>query len=262
MRIRLMPYKIGSEGAKALSEGLNCLRVYNSASTRYKARSGDVIINWGCSTIRTINCARGTILSDVRILNKPSAVAIACNKLQTLVQLHHKNVGAPQFTTQRETALEWIHNLGATVYARNVLTGSCGAGIIICNSNTDVPCAPLYTRAFNAKREYRVHVVGNTVIDFCKKGKRRDREQDPNPMIRNHENGWIFIRDGVTLPEEIEAESIKATKALGLDFGAVDIGWRDGDVCVYEINSAPGFASNSTTSIRYTQALQEMIQHV
>jgi glutathione synthase/RimK-type ligase-like ATP-grasp enzyme len=56
----------------------------------------------------------------------------------------------------------------------------------------------------------------------------------------------------------VKKESIKAVKALGLDFGAVDIATIKGtdgqECCIYEVNTACGM--QGTTLEKYTQAIR------
>ena len=58
MRIRVLPYKSYSNGAKALSRALGGKRL-RLANSRFKARTGDVIINWGNSRFNLFNELRG-----------------------------------------------------------------------------------------------------------------------------------------------------------------------------------------------------------
>lgn len=251
---------MGSEGATALSSALNTRRIYPDVRTNYRWRAGDVIICWG--VINTQAIRRLSVIPEGAVLNPYEATTIAANKLLTFKRLTLHNVPVPQWTNHPRVAQDW-NNAGNIIYARTVLTGTCGDGILLYQPSSTVGHAPLYTIGYKAKREYRVHVVRGQVIDFVKKGKRRERVSDPDPLIRNHENGWIFIRDGVELPECVKQAAIDAVDALGLDFGAVDIGWNDRNTeqpcVVYEVNTAPGFEQDSLTCGRYAHAFREII---
>ena len=63
-----------------------------------------------------------------------------------------------------------------------------------------------------------------------------------HPYIRNFDHGWKIIPIRRSLvPEGIQKTSKDATRAVGLDFSAVDICFtRKGKIFVYEVNSAPG----------------------
>lgn len=59
------------------------------------------------------------------------------------------------------------------------------------------------------------------------------------------------------MPENALNAAIQAVRALGLNFGAVDIGWNERDgPCVFEINTAPGIEESSLEA--YTIALKTL----
>jgi glutathione synthase/RimK-type ligase-like ATP-grasp enzyme len=216
-------------------------------NSQFSSRSSDVIINWGNS--------KG-IGNIPQYINHPEKVAIACNKLDTFSLLQLKQVSLPDWTSDKEQALQWATE--NTVYCRTILTGHSGNGIIIADSPEQVVNALLYTKATKAKYEYRVHVFRNKIIDFQQK-KRKENHEGGIRGIRNHVNGWIYARNDITLPILVEQESIKAVNALGLDFGAVDIGYRQSDntAFLYEVNTAPGL--HGTTLEKYVAAFKEII---
>ena len=263
MRFFILPYNMGSEGAKALSVELGCRRLFNDARSNYKYRSGDVIINWGNSQINPLYPSRRGrgIQTPPHIINHPTAVAQACNKL--IAYSIFKQAGVP--SCEYYTSLNQIDPTGLPmIYARKYLSASCGRGIIpfTYGASISYPDAPLYTKYYKAKREYRVHVVDGKIIRYTKKGKRRDREGDPNPFVRNHNNGWVFIEEGIELPECVAEAAIKAVGVLGLDFGAADIGWNGSEeqpCCVYEVNSACGMSLNTKTAEAYGKAFRELL---
>jgi hypothetical protein len=249
MRIILYPYKMYSSSAKKLANALNSQRIFPHG--RYRALWNDMVVNWGNSTIPTWYG---------RILNSPDKVANATNKLKTFRLLQEHSVRTPTFTEHRTDAQSWIRE-GATVYCRTKLGGHSGSGIIIANSEgTDVVDAPLYTYRVKAKKEYRVHVFKGRLLDFQQKKRRNGVET--NNLIRNHRNGYVFTREGVILPTDVGVQAINAVNALGLDFGAVDIGYveREDKAYVYEVNTAPGL-ENSTIEL-YSNAIMEIAQHV
>jgi hypothetical protein len=159
-------------------------------------------------------------------------------------------------------AKEWIA-AGHKVFARITLTGCGGSGIIVCNDIESLPPAPLYTKRVKIEHEYRIHVFKESVIDFVMKKKlsseqRAERGVEVDSLIRNHSNGWVFAREGVTITDELAQTAGAAVASLGLDFGAVDIcTTRDGRVCVFEVNTAPGI--EGTTLEKYVAAFKSCL---
>lgn len=238
-RVYITPYNMGSESARALARNLGCLRVDGSKRLR---RS--VVINWGRSSLPL----RGLVS---RVINKPEAVSLAVNKIETFRALQRAGVPTVDWTTDRSVALNWLDT--DMVYCRTTATGSQGKGIILVGQDDlSLPHAPLYTKGFNKTHEYRVHVAFGKVIDFSKK--RRRRGMEGSSYIKNSTNGWVYCRDGITLPDAVASACIKAVAALGLDFGALDVlhKERDNKAAILEVNCSPGI--EGTTLQRYTEA--------
>lgn len=258
-KYKIFPYKKGSLSAKYLARSLNVLRVGHT----YDARRSDIIINWGNSNAYFIN------FND-NDLNKPSAISLAANKLKTFKALSEANFTAlPNWCTTRQEADEMLYNatnagenLGKeSIYCRTKLTGHSGQGIVIAKNQFELVDAPLYTLGTKHKHEFRVHVFKDTVIDVQQK-KRRSNWTGPSTGIRNHSNGYVYCRADINYPQELLTKSIEAVSILGLDFAAVDIGYReiDNKLFVFEINTAPGLTG--TTLIKYKEAFNNYLQEV
>lgn len=258
MRIRILPYKIGSASATLLSRALGGLKLRPNGT--YLPRSGDFIINWGSSAIPPwfdrIDQIRAR-LGTFTFLNKPTCVLNASNKLRTFRILQEAGVAVPEFQDARMFASDWE----GTVYARHILTGHSGAGIEVIAPGTDMlPNAPLYVKGIENHGEYRVHVVNGQVIDYIKKRRRNGEPATEEQLaVRNLANGWVYTRENLRRLERIEQLAISAVSALGLDFGAVDIiKDENGDVFVLEVNTACGMSETTLNS--YVSAFSSMIQ--
>ncbi len=245
MRILVYPYKLGSKSSKALAQALNSIRIRPYG--RYRARYYDTVINWGNTTIP---------YWGGNILNKPENVALATSKLTTFQKFQEHNVPCPDWTTDKQTAKQWITE-GHEVYARTQLSGHSGSGIVVCSDPNNLTHAKLYTKRVKAKYEFRVHVFKGKVIDFQQKKRRNGAEA--NPYIRNHSNGYVYARSDVALPEVVAQAATKAVSALSLDFGAVDIGYVSlhNTAYCYEVNTAPGL--ENTTISKYKAAILQEI---
>jgi glutathione synthase/RimK-type ligase-like ATP-grasp enzyme len=242
MSLKLFPYKIGSLSAKRLARTLGILRV----SPSYNARRKDVIINWGNSTPPHFRWME-------QDLNKPHAIALASNKLETFREFRSNSfTDVPDWTTNPEEAQHWL-DLGLKTYCRKLLSSHSGNGIVICNDGDRLVSAPLYTLHTKHRHEYRVHVFRDQILDVQQKKKKLGYGNGNG--IRNHSNGWVYARAEIAPSEELLSSARRAVKLLGLDFGAVDIGHRliDNKFFVFEVNTAPGL--EGTTLDKYAKAI-------
>lgn len=245
MKIRLDPYKPRSKSGRAMAQRLGVLRT----TQRQIAKHGtfDYIINWGSTERRFPNA---------RYINDPDAVAHACDKKASLSIFTQAGVPCPDWTTDKGVAQTWLES-GHTVVSRLLLRANSGRGIVLVDSGggEEIPDAPLYTKYVKKADEYRVHVFRGTVIDVAQKKKRQEvANERVNYQVRAARNGWVFCRDGVIAPDCVRDAAVMAVSALGLDFGAVDVGYNQkrGEATVFEANTAPGV--EGTTLTRYFNA--------
>ena len=243
MRLFIAPYKMGSESAKLLARRLGVLRVKGTKSFR----RSDVVLNWGNSSID---------IRGGRVLNSPTAIRAATNKLTTFQALKARGVPTVEWTTDRMVADGWLDT--DVVMARTMLNSSKGRGIVVLEPDSVIINAPLYTKYMRA-HEYRIHVFKGRVIDMQKK--KRRIQSNTNDYIKNLDNGWVFCRESVTANYNVYQVAINAVAALGLDFGAVDILYREREnkVAVLEINTSPGMTEDGTTLSKYAEAVRNAI---
>lgn len=264
------------EGARALAERLGC-RLASHSSTKQFPASVKVAINFGCNpthptVIRAMQSPRLTTL-----LNNVDAVSFASSKLHSfrLFNDYRRNRSAefsfPPFYTDRTAANYACLVDGKTIVSRTVDRGSSGAGIQVltpeqARAGQGLPNAGLYVEAIDKGREYRVHIGISQdsqawVIDVTRKVRRPDAEGERG-FVWNHDNDFMFVREGVnrqSIPQHMLMQAVWAIRALGLTFGAVDIvvprrgrrSIRDMDCYVLEVNTAPGM--EGTTVERYAQ---------
>lgn len=230
MRYFIHPYKQGSKGAKALALALGG-RVLRRVGSSYVPRGNDVVINWGDG-----ECPRQS-------LNQAAMVRRIANKRLAFDVFSSAGVTIPRYAIRKED-VTWE---GMTV-VRHKLTGHSGEGIELVEGK-DLPDAPLYVQYVKKEQEYRIHVgkmaSGDDVRIISVQRKARNRavlDQDVNWKVRNHSNGFIFVRGGVDPPPSVLHEASRALVASGLDFGAVDVIWNEKEQKAYvlEINTAPG----------------------
>lgn len=224
--------------------GLLRLKQENSL---WQSRAGDLIINWGCSE------SRHERTPGIRFLNHPNFVRTKQSKLQQYRKFTEAGVPTVEFTTDRHQAELWTED-EYKVYARTRDSAFGGQGIVVLTQDTAIPDAPVYTKEFNALREYRVHVFDGKIIDITQKRRRNGTQKSD---VRSYGNGYVFCHDNVTpLPDTAKSAACAAVAALCLDFGGVDIlVKKDGTCAVLEVNSAPGI--EGTTLERYAEAINE-----
>ena len=146
------------------------------------------------------------------------------------------------------------------VVARALTNASEGRGITIFVKGTPPPPAPLYTEYIPKKKEFRVHVWNNKVIDVAEKRKRKGYIFERDTQVRNTANGYVFCRADVVEPDNLRAVALGAVACLGRTYGAVDVIWNQKrNICyVLEVNSRPGM--EGTTVEKYADAIIQSLK--
>lgn len=253
-RVVIRPYIGGSQGARNLANEIHAVRIREGGT--YRPLNRDLIVNWG-------NPRRPgwwNRIPNGHSLNSPEAVARAINKISTFRALREAGIQIPDFATTRQAAAALFTREGTRVLCRTAITAHSGRGIQIATNQRELVAAPLYVKYVPKREEYRLHVLNGEVIDIEQKRRRNGVEQDQEErLVRSHRNGWIFARNNVTAPNAaVRTAAIGAVRALGLDFGAVDLGYHPTHgVRVYEVNTAPGI--EGTTVERYAVALRRLL---
>jgi hypothetical protein len=155
----------------------------------------------------------------------------------------------PEYWTNKEDIPDEVFEKDGMVVCRTRLNGHSGDGIVLARNRLELVDCNLYVRYVKKAEEYRVHVgKGCSIISLQKKMRRLDAE-NPNFAIRNHQNGFIYAREGVDPPEGVITAACSSLDATGLDFGAVDVIWNNhySKAYVLEINTAPGLAGTTVT---------------
>lgn len=264
MSIKILPYKLGSGTAKALANLLSCLRIHHDpAKSKYQSLSGeDLIYNFGNSHLGYTWMDK--MYNKGFVLNHPSAIVNASHKKKFFATVQEgidlgnlPNTMLPAWTLNKLKACDMIDQ--GKVYCRTLTRANKGRGIVVAHAPEEIVNAPLYVQGImDAKREYRVHVFKGKVIDLVAKVIPSGEGDNVNNDIRNHDNGWVFARSAVTIPDSIRAKlsasAIELCNYIHLDVGAIDmIRDMDDNIYVLEANTAPGM--EGTTLERYAEAL-------
>ena len=242
MAIKIYPYKQGSRSARALADALGG-RVLRLQGSTYRQRPQDTIINWGSTQRNQMH----------PILNHPDTVGFASNKLTAFQMMCDAGVQIPEFWTNQEE----IPDEAFPIVCRTILNGHSGAGIVIAVNRGELVRSPLYVRYMKKRDEYRIHVGREGIIAVQRKAIPNGTEP-LDTRVRNHHNGYIFVRGDVRPPVSVLEQSSLAIQALGLDFGAVDIIWNEHHqrATVLEVNTAPGLCGTTITDyVNYFRGL-------
>jgi len=257
MQARILTYNAASASAKALSEAVGGLRVKHKGT--FKHAREHLVMNWGSSDASYISNYSDALLPSLNCgfasENTPNT-AVAGNKLEAFnVWKHTMPKDIPEFTTSRATAEGWARK--GSVVCRLLLRGSGGRGIVVTPKGGSLPPnCPLFVKYIKKQEEYRVHVFCGEIIDIQRKMRKADvPDEKVNWQVRNHSNGFIFGREGVSLPDNALDIAKRAVATLHLDFGAVDLIFnaKADKYTLLEVNTAPGL--EGTTLDKYREAI-------
>lgn len=244
--LKMFCYNNGTKGGTLLAEALGIAKLKHNRS-KWVPRDKDHVLNWGFAGV----------LPYRHIINRPNSVANAICKLRTFRILSRAGVSIPEFTDSLQEALGWLRT--ADIISRATTTGKGGEGIgVHPRGSNDLPRVPLYVKRVLKKAEYRIHVAFGEVIDKQQKKRRLDAPKGDG-IVRNHDNGYVFVRNGIQVPKKVEEEAVKAVAALALDFGGVDVVYNQkaDKAYVLEVNTAPGI--EGTTVTKYKDAFAKYL---
>lgn len=227
-----------SNSALDLVEGLKG-RLIKREGSKYVYKKGHTVINWGCT-----QCP--PVLRGVPVLNRWDAVRIATSKLATFKALAEAGVPHVDFTTSKTEATKW--NVRNKVLGRDLDHGSQGRGITVYQPGELTNNHKFYTKYYKKERELRIHVFQGRVI-FEQEKLKKNGAENADKYVRSHDRGWCFAFHHLNdrpVPAAVKDIAIQAVHALGLDFGAVDVGWNGkSGARVFEVNTAPGIEETS-----------------
>lgn len=200
------------------SAGISCFKTPPHLSKRGikrfidRVKPDDVWINWGPPYLDRFD-------NDVTFLN----LTPHWNKQEQLIILAQNGIPCPE-----------VFDSPATDRLGRSFKHQCASDLLRGNG-TDY-----YTQRLQFVRECRIHIFGGKSIHAGMKVPREGAT--PHPWIRSSASGWkIDYSKSERILKDRRELAKKAVAALGLDFGAVDIGIvEDGRAAVIEVNTAPG----------------------
>lgn len=215
----------GSDGARDL---VLALRATGAKAKRARVHQiltskGDLLVAWG-------EVFKGRLPPGRLVLNP----RMIFNKWEELATLREAGVKTPPFALRKQGE-GWLSRRA----------NHQGGSDLLHPGKADY-----WVQRVPVTSEYRVHVLKGQVIRVGKKAHRPGWEARAHAWIRSWDAGWRLIydfpHDG--LPRGIRTASKKAVEALGLDFGAVDVGVGEGGPWVFEVNKAPGLEPKSAAA--------------
>ena len=181
-------------------------------------------------------------------LNKRNAVALAADKLLSLQTMQAANISIPTFSTE-PTELHYPFLGRNEAHTR-------GNDIVLCIQEKDYKINPrdYYIQYVPKKLEFRVHVFDGNVLHTQVKHLVDAEQYRKTPYCWNHGKGFVFQTPAKKPRADRLEQAVNAVKALGLDFGAVDMIVGDDDqTYILEVNSAPGLSPS--TAKKYVDAI-------
>lgn len=234
---KIYPYKKGSAGARNLAQAMEKQLGYKvfRVDPEYIIQKNEWIINWGSGYFRVFPIRGGT---NIRVFNPKERVCLCVNK-SDFFRAVEATVNLPDYTHNYTTALGWVNN-GHKVYCRTNEEGKDGDGIVVATTQSKLSegACHLYTKAVDANKEYRVHLFGHKPIFDLEKY--HEDGSVKNQDVRSGKLGWHYTRETV-VPDEAKAQAVACSRALKMDFVAVDLLYntKTKKVTVLEANSAP-----------------------
>ena len=207
-----------------IEAGAEAVRLRRFRDARPTAR--DLVVNWGAYVEQW---PPGWRVLNPRILG---------NKFRELDILAGAGVPVPPYGRHPDRG--WLARL-ETHYEANDLRQNLRTG-------------DFYVQRVDVDAEFRFHIFQGVSIRQQHKVPIRT---NAHPWIRSFASGWDWVNGGDGT-EAMRRAAVRAVAALGLDWGAVDVGrLRTGGFVVFEVNTAPGIDPGGSTADRYAAAIME-----
>lgn len=213
-----------------------------------------------------------------------SSAPIEINSIKAIKTSSSKILMKTAFDTKGVNSPKWYKNIAALRADRSELSypiiakkvfGSRGQGMKKFDDEATLftfvdsnPSGYYFEEYKNYAREYRLHVTEEGCFYTCRKMIKSDTPEE-NRWFKNDSNCVWILEENPSFAKpanwnEIEADCVKALKAVGLDFGACDVRVRSEandngkhKFTIIEINSAPSMGA--ITEEKYKVMLPKLI---
>ncbi len=230
---------------------------------RQNIKPGDFLVRWG--TTRNKEKDDMFLSRGAEILNPADSILRNTNKLRSLKLFKEAGLNVAKIFTDKYSidrfpvlGRDRNHHGGLDIVIVK------GNNILELNNFDKIPDKDFYVEYIPSSAEYRVHVFNNRVARVTKKVFRgHDREGNEiseKMMIKNDTYGWGHQHiEMEEFSKEFQEAALKAVRAIGLGFGAVDllISAVNGKPYILEVNSCPRL--NSIGLDIYTEMISSLV---
>jgi hypothetical protein len=189
-----------------------------------------------------------------KVLNKQTALHKAINKFESMRIFTRARLSIPILS-------EEVPCIGRTAQHTQ------GQGLWFCWRPEQIrevkeEGADYFIKYIPTHQEYRVHVVNNKV-EFFQRKYSRVRRTSAFGGVQGFTDDWHKqVIDPEEAPANVREQARKAVKALGLDFGGVDIVEdMEGKAYILEVNTGPALPTVETRR-PYVKFIQETIEEI
>ena len=186
------------------------------------------------------------------IYNEAKAIALASNKKRSREVFIENEISTPRPVTPNSTSISYPIIARPSTHAK-------GRNFVVLNNlseftrhyNINEPQGWYYSEFVDKVREFRIHCAHGKILNYLEK---------PNP--KNGNIAWNIAQNGEAFTNvkwsdynyNVASEALKAIKALGLDFGGVDVMLdNEGKAWVLEVNTAATLSSAEYSMERYAK---------
>lgn len=250
MRFMVLPYNSHSEGAIALAEGLDGLRI-RLRDSNYEYREGDCVINWGNGDSSSLlRLPEGVMLNP--------NVNICINKVDFFRRMQGHNI-VPPFAFSKDEAMR---HLAYPILCRTRVEGADGDGCVVADDADGMREARLYTQLLEKTAEYRVHMGRNFAGEIILIAAQKKRVIGDHPVDRRIWTGESVVLDYLE-PHELPRHVFEVTKRSmelmpELHFAGFDtIDTTVHGARVVEANSAP--LLTPTVTRKYVEFIRQYV---
>lgn len=193
--------------ARKLADGFNKRTNGEWKAVVYDVRKDAVPL---CQHIFAYGCSKDRIGLKTHI-NKPNNTKACVDKGLTFQILKKEGIPLPGWSLQKK----FVDPNWKQIVVRSKVDGRKAEDLDYFNQGDVLPNAPLYTEYFPHKYEYRIVVFKEKVV-----GRYYKAVVDKFP---NGQLAWSFMIQPKRGFEQMDADSIRAAKALGIDYVGFDV---------------------------------------